>query len=116
MVAAAMAIDDSWVGARRFEIRAPRVKADGETSTEVHSKCGVSVLLAGLCEGGELRLGSLVLVLRFPFLEWHAVDRLPALILGHRHAALVGGFLHPVRKAIPPEPRELHQVDVLPIL
>ena len=53
------------------------------------------------------------LVTRLPLRLRHAVDRLPALVPGHRHAALVGGFLHPVRQAIAAEAGEIHQVDVL---
>ena len=67
----------------------------------------------GLLERGLLVLGGLLLVLGLPFLIRHAVDRLTALVLGHRHTAGVSGLLHPVRQAIAAEAGEIHQVDVL---
>src|SRR3712207_8668716 len=47
------------------------------------------------------------------FRSGHAVDVLAALVLRERHAALVGGFLEPVRKAVPAEAGKVHEVDVL---
>src|SRR6185295_2475282 len=72
-----------------------------------------SVFVACLVELRLLVLAGRRLILRLPFLVRHAVDRLAARLLGHRHALGVGGVLHPVGQAVAAEAGEIHQVDVL---
>src|ERR1044071_4498502 len=68
---------------------------------------------AGLFERRLLFGRSLFLIFLAPLVIRHAVHNLAALILAHRKALFVGGFLHPVRQAIATEACEIHHVDVL---
>src|SRR6185437_12707508 len=71
------------------------------------------VFLACLFERRLLPPGSFLLIFGAPFVVRHAVDDFAALLLRHRHAALVGGILHPVGEAVAAESGEIHEVDVL---
>src|SRR3954447_23023454 len=89
-------------------------RSSGQT-VHPRSTQAIKILMSvtGLLECGLLVLGGLLLMLGLPFLIRHAIDRLTALVLGHRHAAGVSGLLHPVRQAIAAEGGENHPVDVL---
>src|SRR5690242_10083766 len=49
------------------------------------------------------------LIFGLPGLIGHAVDLLAALVLGERHALLVGGILEPVGEAVAAEAGQIHQ-------
>src|SRR5262245_24599952 len=113
--AAAVAIEPSSSNpSARFRKRGRRGQAERPVIPGVHRRRNL-VLVTGLLERGLLVLGGLLLVLGLPFLVRHAVERLPALGLGHRHAARIGGVLHPVRQALAAEAGKIHQVEVLHI-
>src|SRR6202012_2832973 len=58
-----------------------------------------SVPRMGLLHRRQLVRADAALIFRFPGLVGHAVDRFAALVLGERHALLVGGVLQPVGQA-----------------
>ena len=64
---------------------------------------------------GLLLLRGLLLMLGLPFLVRHAVDELAALVSRERHAAGLGCFFHPIRKAVATEAGHIHKIDVLHI-
>src|SRR5579863_1803293 len=59
------------------------------------------------------RLGRLFLVLLFPFVVGHAVDRLACFRIGQLDAALLSTFAIPTRQAIAAEAGEIHQIEIL---
>src|SRR5215218_8426055 len=83
------------------------------SSTTRDNSSGQSVLVTCLFKCGLLLGRGFLLILRFPLLERHAVDRFAALILAHWHALGVRCFLHPVGEAIAAEAGEIHHVDIL---
>jgi len=72
VVAAAVAIDDSSVQARRFEIRGPRVKADGDSSTEQHSKCGDQCFWLDFVKAASCALDA-----SFWYFDFHSSNGMP---------------------------------------
>src|SRR5581483_11716106 len=74
-----------------------------------------SVAGMGLLHRGHLFGAGVALIFRFPGLVGHAVDGFAALVLGQRHALLVGGVLQPVGEAVAAEASEIHQIDVLDV-
>src|ERR1700719_475046 len=90
----------------RFGRKRSAVKARGEPSTG-------SMLVPRRPECGALIRARFTLVFRLPLVVRHAVDELPALVLGHGNALGVGRLLHPVREAVAAEAGKVHQVDVL---
>src|SRR6516225_5672065 len=72
-----------------------------------------SVLVARFLQCSLLLLRRLRLVLGLPLLVRHAVDQLPTLVLGQRHATFVGGILHPIGQAVAAEAGQVHQINVL---
>jgi hypothetical protein len=73
------------------------------------------MLMMASVERRPLVRRGLLLMKRPPFVIGHSIDPLPGCILGNRDASLGGGFLEPVRQAIPAEARQIHQVDVLDV-
>src|SRR5262249_98849 len=66
-----------------------------------------SVAGMGLLHRRQLLGAGATLMFRLPGLVGHAVDGFAALVLGERHALLVGGVLQPVGQAVAAEAREI---------
>ncbi len=96
----------------RFRNRTPLGQDEAPVIPGVHRRKQL-VLVRGFPEGSLLILGGLFLMLGLPFLVRHAVDRLSALVLAHRHAVRIGRILHPVGQAVAAEAGEVHEIDVL---
>src|SRR5262245_10265384 len=69
--------------------------------------------MAGRLSASPQRLRRLGLIPRLPLLVGHALDRLPRFVLAQGKAYRRIRLLIPMGEAVPAEPRELHEVDIL---
>src|ERR1700722_7666017 len=66
-----------------------------------------------LRQSGLLLLARLFLVLGLPFLARHAVNDLPRVWIAQAETFRLSRLTIPTAQAIPAEPRQIHQIDVL---